>query len=826
MSAAAVWLKERDLSLRVPSFDGVYNAIVIKAAKGQTDVPRLVTSETDLLKYFTPQGTIKVGYDSAYYSALAVLQKTNKLWVKRVVSEESGYGMVGVSSDPSNIFRQINLVKPEFEEITFDVSEIKDGSNVIIASNPQGGLISDLNGRIINIEGFGSKTVTSVDGQELTLDSAIDGSISFVGTGSATVAASSDYATFDVSGLADGDEYIDVSNYSSTDGSDINSLAGKVLTINNAFNVTVDSVDGTTLTLSEALEAKDSDTGNGYVGRPTSTFIVNNVIDGAETLETGSLSPAGVTLASLDGLTADFVFDLDDGSTQAESIVISYPGSGVSINLNNAINNAQVVDVANGVAPFSEQIVDTVKNPGSINFTANDLFFLYSSDEGDWSKDLRIQIITDPKIVKIENAFIIKVFFKDNLAEPKETFTVSRIEGTKDGYGRNIYIDDALKASNLIRGFNNPVIDGKILPAPTADIVAWGEGITYEPNSVVFDQISKEWYITKIGGTSAGWTLEQDSGVTDWKVYKTAMIEMLGGDDGMMVTDSEMLQAVDTYANKNSYPMTLLLDGGNAVPSYQKAMTQIVEKRHDSMAILSCPIAAELDNDYVNKIVHYRDYELNINSSYAALFTCHVEITDKFNDRKLFVAPDGYAAAAVNYSASNFEIWYPPAGYKRGKILVDDTLRRYKDGEMDYFYDKGINPIRFYPGKGIAIWGQKTLSAKPSSLDRMNVRLLLVIIEPAISEFLEDYLFDLNTDGVSKLIVAGINSYMEGIKARNGVYDFYTVCDDSNNTPQDLDNHILNVDVFVKPVQSIEYISFTTIITSSGVDFKLAAEAL
>lgn len=823
MSAAAVWIKERDLSLRVPSFDGVYNAIVIQAKKGQTDVPRLVTDETDLLKYFTPQGTIKVGYDSAYYSALAVLQKTNKLWVKRVVSDEAGYGMVKVTKTG---FVQANLIDPEKNEITFDVTNIVDGSNVITASNSQNGLVSELDKRVINIDGFGAYEVDSVNGQELTLTAPIDGAVSFVGTGTATVTSSADYATFDIAGLSDGDDTIEVANYVANDGSTVADLAGKVLTINNAFNVTVVSVAGTTATLSEILAAQGIDTGSGFSGRPASSFVVNGVVDGVTSLETGSLVPSGVTLAQLDGLTADFVFELDDGTTQVESVVINYSGVGAAVDLATAINNAQVADTASGVAPYEEAEVNTVKNPDSIPFSSNDLFSIYASDAGDWSQDLRIQIITDPVRVKVANAFIINVFFKDNIVVPVETFTATRVQGVKDGYGRNIYIDEVLKGSNYIRGLNNPTIDGKILPQPTAEIVAWGSGINYAPGSIVYDQITKEWYKTVLGGTSKRFTLKTDDGVTDWAIYLKAMVELKGGDDGMMVAENEMLQAVNVFANKNSYPMTLLLDGGNAVDSYQREMVKIVEKRHDCMAILSCPISAELDNDYINKIVHYRDYELNVSSSFAALFTCHVEITDKYNDRKLFVAPDGYAAASVNYSAANFEIWYPPAGYKRGKLLVDDTLRRFKDGEMDYLYDKGINPIRFYPGKGIAIWGQKTLQNQPSSLDRMNVRLLLVVIEPAIAEFLEDYLFDLNTDGARRLIVAGITQYMEGIKARNGVYDFFVVCDSTNNTPGDIDNHILNVDVFVKPVQSIEYINFATVITPTGLDFKLAQAAL
>jgi hypothetical protein len=67
---------------------------------------------------------------------------------------------------------------------------------------------------------------------------------------------------------------------------------------------------------------------------------------------------------------------------------------------------------------------------------------------------------------------------------------------------------------------------------------------------------------------------------------------------------------------------------------------------------------------------------------------------------------------------------------------------------------------------------------------------------------------------------------MEGIKARKGVYDFMTICDDTNNSPEDIDNHLLNIMLLVKPTQAIEYVETTVVITRTGMDFKLAAEAV
>ena len=71
-----------------------------------------------------------------------------------------------------------------------------------------------------------------------------------------------------------------------------------------------------------------------------------------------------------------------------------------------------------------------------------------------------------------------------------------------------------------------------------------------------------------------------------------------------------------------------------------------------------------------------------------------------------------------------------------------------------------------------------------------------------------------------------LESYMDNIKARRGVYDYQVVCDDTNNSPDDIDNYRLNVWLFVKPTKAIEYIPFKVVITSTGMDFSLAAQSV
>lgn len=400
-------------------------------------------------------------------------------------------------------------------------------------------------------------------------------------------------------------------------------------------------------------------------------------------------------------------------------------------------------------------------------FTVEDALSIYAADPGDWNSDVKILLKnyeTSPSDVKEPGAFQIKVYYKDLL---QETWICSRDPNHKDGYGRNIYVDSVLSGSNYIKGINNTTVDKDTYPAEIATAMA-----------------------------------------------------LYGGDDGDPVTSGTLIETVDLFANPDDVNVTLVLDGGNAFPEYHNKIIELCENRMDCFGLLSVPYEDESNADYINQILDYRNVELNANTSYACLTSPHVKIYDYFNDRAIWVAPDGYFGACISQTAAQREMWYPAAGPNRGLIKVLDVRRRFvsfgDNSEMDVLYDAGINPIRFKPGKGIMIDGQKTLLSRPSALDRMNCRFLLLVIEPAIKEALDAYRFELNTPSERSRVTTLIKGYMNGIMARLGVTSFQVVCDDSNNTPEDIDNYIMNVDLYVAPTRPIEYIQFNVIVTRTG----------
>jgi len=213
-------------------------------------------------------------------------------------------------------------------------------------------------------------------------------------------------------------------------------------------------------------------------------------------------------------------------------------------------------------------------------------------------------------------------------------------------------------------------------------------------------------------------------------------------------------------------------------------------------------------------------------SSYSAIYTSHTLVSDKFNQREIYTSAEAFGAAVISKTATEYEPWFAPAGWKRGSITIRGLKRKYDEPERDVLDDAGINTIRFKPGKGMAIWGNKTTLGRPSTFQFLNVRMLLITIKPAIAAALEDYIFEQNDEPTRIAIKALIEDYMAVVKARRGVYNFLVTCSEENNKDADIENGILHVWLFIRPTVAVQWIKFKVAVTRLGYDFKLAEASL
>ena len=172
--------------------------------------------------------------------------------------------------------------------------------------------------------------------------------------------------------------------------------------------------------------------------------------------------------------------------------------------------------------------------------------------------------------------------------------------------------------------------------------------------------------------------------------------------------------------------------------------------------------------------------------------------------------------------------WLAPAGTRRG--VIDNAARiGYVNGTTgefetigvsqslrDILYQVDINPITFVPGIGITNFGNKTVTANTTALDRINVARLVAFIRGRLQEIGNTFLFEPNDQITRNEIQNTINSLMIDLVNKRGIYDYLVVCDLTNNTPARIDANELWVDIAIEPVKAVEFIYIPLRIKNTG----------
>jgi phage tail sheath protein FI len=168
--------------------------------------------------------------------------------------------------------------------------------------------------------------------------------------------------------------------------------------------------------------------------------------------------------------------------------------------------------------------------------------------------------------------------------------------------------------------------------------------------------------------------------------------------------------------------------------------------------------------------------------------------------------------------------WFSPAGQQRG-VLKNAIKLAFNPNktQRDALYSARINSIVNQNGAGILLFGDKTALSYASAFDRINVRRLFLTVEQALERAAEAQLFEFNDQITRSNFVNIVEPYLRDIQAKRGIYDFLVICDETNNTPDIIDNNEFRADIFLKPAKSINYITLTFVATRTGVSFEEVA---
>jgi len=220
-----------------------------------------------------------------------------------------------------------------------------------------------------------------------------------------------------------------------------------------------------------------------------------------------------------------------------------------------------------------------------------------------------------------------------------------------------------------------------------------------------------------------------------------------------------------------------------------------------------------------NDVVAYRN--LLPSSSYAVLDSGWKYQYDKYNDLYRYVPLNSDTAGLMVQTDLTRDPWYSPAGFNRGN--VKNTIKLAYNptkGDRDQLYKNGVNPVVTFPGQGTVLFGDKTLLAKPSAFDRINVRRLFIVLEKAIATAAQFTLFEFNDEFTRSQFKNLVEPFLRDVQGRRGITDFQVVCDGTNNTGEVIDRNEFVGDIYIKPARSINFIQLNFVAVRSGVEFS------
>jgi len=276
--------------------------------------------------------------------------------------------------------------------------------------------------------------------------------------------------------------------------------------------------------------------------------------------------------------------------------------------------------------------------------------------------------------------------------------------------------------------------------------------------------------------------------------------------------------AFNLLANKDEFQFKVITSPGLIYSNAShgtplNTLLSNVEERGDSILVL------DLEN-YASAVTAATQTAATVDSSYAASYWPWVQVTDPDTRQLAWVPASTLIPGVYAANDSAAEPWFAPAGINRGGLgSVNQAERKLTQANRDTLYVGKVNPIATFPGRGVVVFGQKTLQTQASALDRVNVRRLLIELKGYISQVSSNLVFEQNTAATRNQFLSQVNPYLESVQQRQGLYAFKVVMDDTNNTADVIDRNQLIGAIYIQPTKTAEFIYLDFNILPTGATF-------
>lgn len=327
-----------------------------------------------------------------------------------------------------------------------------------------------------------------------------------------------------------------------------------------------------------------------------------------------------------------------------------------------------------------------------------------------------------------------------------------------------------------------------------------------------------------------------------------------GGFDGVRIFDKDTQQISNKAVVEELLSPNRLLSSGPTVKAYERALSVMADSSEVDIQLLTMPgirhryltdqgvavaenrfdalyIMDIEEKDAANSTIISPDVQIvsvrntvndfrarGLNSSFAATFFPNQLIRDNISNVIREVPPSVAVLGAFAKNDAVAYSWFAPAGFARGSLdNVQEAAVKLSRENMDDLYSVNINPIVSFPDTGgTVVWGQKTLLATSSSLERINVRRLLLTLRRQIRKIANRFLFEPNRASTLARFSQLCNPVLKRIQDQKGVSQYLVKIDTSTTTEVDIQNKTIRGKILIVPVRSLEFLELNFTLANNG----------
>ncbi len=295
---------------------------------------------------------------------------------------------------------------------------------------------------------------------------------------------------------------------------------------------------------------------------------------------------------------------------------------------------------------------------------------------------------------------------------------------------------------------------------------------------------------------------------------------------------SSILSNTDIRSENFDYNLILC---PNYYETADELLSLVVDIQEEALIIADTPVDRDPD-EITNPSTGWAASTVRQRSANIAYYYPSA-LASNLDGKNVVVSASGVALRTYAFSDNVSFLWFAPAGIRRGIIsgisnlgyvsgvlgtsttFVEVALNLGQRNALYQYAASGdINPLAFFPGNGFIVWGQKTSAPAASATDRVNVSRLIKYVKRQLRKNTLSFVFEPNDALTRDNLKAVVDSFLGDLIVKRGLYDFATVCDESNNTPDRIDRNELYIDVALKPVKAAEFIYIPIRIVATGAE--------